>query len=82
MNLPSDKPVKAEKPKVKLFSRPGKIGTNKDKDGRSVALPSPSKIGSFSLVGFQRVNMSITSEICSVLIRMDLAFGIREKSTV
>lgn len=49
MNLHSDKPVKAEKPKVKLFSRPGKIGTSKDKDGRSGALPSPSLADSMSM---------------------------------
>ncbi|KAH8601058.1 HbrB-like-domain-containing protein [Bisporella sp. PMI_857] len=53
--------VKAEKPKVKLFSRPGKIGISKDKDGKSGALPSPSKMGSYSLAGLQRGNMSTAS---------------------
>ena len=75
MNLHSDRPVKAEKPKVKLFSRPGKIGTSKDKDGRSGALPSPSKMASYSLAGLQRGNISTASKNCSVLIRMGLRFG-------
>ena len=67
--------VEAEKPKVKLFSRPGKIGTSKEKDGRSGALPSPSKMGSYSLAGLQRGNMSTTSKNCSVLILMGLSTG-------
>ena len=40
-----DKPIKTEKSKVKLFSRPGKIGIGKDKDPRAGTLPSPSKLG-------------------------------------
>jgi len=63
-----DKPVKAEKPKVKLFSRPGKIGISKDKESRSGALPSPSKMNSYSMVGLQRRNMSTTSKNRVVLI--------------
>lgn len=40
-----DKPIKTEKSKTKLFSRPGKIGIGKDKaGGNSSALPSPSKL--------------------------------------
>lgn len=48
-----------EKSKVKLFSRPGKIGVSKDKEkeARAGALPSPSKM-TFSL---QRNNMSTNS---------------------
>ncbi|KAG9241634.1 HbrB-like-domain-containing protein [Calycina marina] len=61
IHLQNEKPAKAEKPKVKLFSRPGKIGINKDKDGRSCALPSPSKMGSYTLGGLQRGNVSTTS---------------------
>ena len=52
-----DKPISKEKSKVKLFSRPGKIGISKDKDARAGALPSPSKLA-FSL---QRNNMSTNS---------------------
>jgi hypothetical protein len=36
-----DKPISKEKSKVKLFSRPGKIGISKDKEARAGALPSP-----------------------------------------
>ncbi|KPM45786.1 hypothetical protein AK830_g834 [Neonectria ditissima] len=53
----SEKP-RADKPKVKLFSRPGKImtkGETKDKP-----LPSPGKIGS-ALSALQRGNFSTTS---------------------
>lgn len=37
-----EKPAKTEKSKVKLFSRPGKIGISKDKEAKSGGLPSPS----------------------------------------
>lgn len=55
-----DKPIKAEKPKVKLFSRPGKINISKDKDARAGALPSPGKM-TYSLANLQRGNMSTSS---------------------
>ncbi|TAQ85670.1 hypothetical protein B7494_g6010 [Chlorociboria aeruginascens] len=59
---PPDKHIKTEKPsKVKLFSRPGKIGISKDKEGKAGALPSPSKLGSFALSSLQRHNMSTNS---------------------
>ncbi|KAH8687358.1 HbrB-like-domain-containing protein [Tricladium varicosporioides] len=41
-----DKPIKTEKSKVKLFSRPGKIGISKDKEARAGALPSPNTMSS------------------------------------
>lgn len=53
-----DKPIKSEKSKVKLFSRPGKIGISKDKEARAGALPSPSKMAFASL---QRGNFSTNS---------------------
>jgi hypothetical protein len=56
-----DRPIKAEKPKVKLFSRPGKIGISKDKEARAGALPSPNKMASYSLANLQRGNMSTNS---------------------
>jgi len=56
---PPDKPIKAEKPKVKLFSRPGKIGISKDKQASAGALPSPSKMAQFA--GLQKANMSTNS---------------------
>ena len=56
-NVQPDKPISKEKSKVKLFSRPGKIGISKDKEARAGALPSPSKLA-FSL---QRNNMSTNS---------------------
>ncbi|TGO58107.1 hypothetical protein BOTNAR_0187g00140 [Botryotinia narcissicola] len=37
----AEKPAKTEKSKVKLFSRPGKIGITKDKEAKSGGLPSP-----------------------------------------
>lgn len=50
-----DKPIKFEKPsKVKLFSRPGKIGISKEKTGG--ALASPSKLNSYAMSSFQRTN--------------------------
>jgi hypothetical protein len=55
-----DKPIKTEKPKVKLFSRPGKIGISSSKEARAGALSSPNKIG-YSLGALQRGNMSTTS---------------------
>ena len=60
-----DKPLpekpKTEKSKTKLFSRPGKIGISKDKDPKSTALPSPNKLGQYTLAGLQKMNMSTTS---------------------
>ena len=56
-----DKPLKTEKSKVKLFSRPGKIGISKDKDARAGALPSPSKLASYTLSSLQRSNLSTNS---------------------
>jgi hypothetical protein len=53
-----NKPAKAEKSKVKLFSRPGKIGTKGE--AKEKALPSPSKIGQ-ALSSLQRGNFSTTS---------------------
>jgi hypothetical protein len=50
-------PVPKKESKVKLFSRPGKIGISKDKTAGVGALPSPSKLA-FSL---QRNNMSTNS---------------------
>jgi hypothetical protein len=53
-----DKPAKAEKSsKVKLFSRPGKIGT---KDTKEKALASPNKLGALA-ASLQRSNMSSVS---------------------
>ncbi|PCD29002.1 hypothetical protein AU210_011546 [Fusarium oxysporum f. sp. radicis-cucumerinum] len=51
----SEKPYKAEKPKVKLFSRPGKISTKGET--KEKPLPSPGKIGS-ALSALQRGNFS------------------------
>lgn len=51
-----DKPIPKKESKVKLFSRPTKIGISKDKEARAGALPSPSKLA-FSL----RNNMSTNS---------------------
>lgn len=56
-----DKPIKTEKSKVKLFSRPGKIGISKDKEVRTGALPSPSKMASYTLGSLQRGNFSTNS---------------------
>ncbi|KAI1206524.1 HbrB-like protein [Annulohypoxylon truncatum] len=53
-----EKPAKAEKSKVKLFSRPKKIDTKGDVKERP--LPSPGKIGS-ALASLQRANFSTTS---------------------
>lgn len=69
MQIQADRPVKAEKPKVKLFSRPGKIGISKDKDGKPGGVPSPSKINSYQFAGLQKRNMSGTSKDSWVLIR-------------
>ncbi|APA12766.1 hypothetical protein sscle_10g075360 [Sclerotinia sclerotiorum 1980 UF-70] len=49
MQVQTEKPAKTEKSKVKLFSRPGKIGISKDKEVKSGALPSPSALGSASM---------------------------------
>ncbi|KAI1434024.1 HbrB-like-domain-containing protein [Xylaria sp. CBS 124048] len=57
-----DKPAKAEKSKVKLFSRPKKIDTKSDAKERPAA--SPSKIGS-ALASLQRGNYSTTSLVDS-----------------
>ncbi|KAK2927552.1 TORC2 component Bit61/PRR5 [Fusarium oxysporum f. sp. vasinfectum] len=54
----SEKPYKAEKPKVKLFSRPGKISTKGE--AKEKPLPSPGKIGS-ALSALQRGNFSTNS---------------------
>jgi hypothetical protein len=59
--LQPDKPIKTEKSKVKLFSRPGKIGINKDKEAKAGALPSPSKMASYNLSSLQRNNFSTNS---------------------
>ncbi|KAH6721895.1 HbrB-like-domain-containing protein [Leptodontidium sp. 2 PMI_412] len=59
--LQPDKPLKTEKSKVKLFSRPTKIGISKDKDARAGALPSPSKMASYTLASLQRGNFSTNS---------------------
>ncbi len=53
-----EKPVKAEKSKVKLFSRPSKISTKGDP--KEKPLPSPNKIGQ-ALSNLQRGNFSTTS---------------------
>jgi hypothetical protein len=55
--MQADKP-KAEKPKVKLFSRPARIGISKEKVAG--ALPSPSKMP-YALGALTRGNMSTTS---------------------
>lgn len=54
--LPEKKPEKSSK--VKLFSRPGKIGTKGE--AKDKPMPSPSKIGS-ALSALQRGNFSTTS---------------------
>lgn len=54
----SEKPLKLEKSKVKLFSRPGKISTKGE--SKDKPLPSPGKIGS-ALSALQRGNFSTTS---------------------
>lgn len=53
-----EKPLKLEKSKVKLFSRPKKIDTKGEASVKP--LPSPSKIGS-ALASLQRANFSTTS---------------------
>ncbi|KAJ3951234.1 hypothetical protein N0V92_012369 [Colletotrichum tropicale] len=58
--IPDPKPAKPEKSKVKLFSRPVKIGTKGDPKDKP--LPSPSKIGS-ALASLQRGNFSTSSLI-------------------
>lgn len=57
-----EKPAKAEKSKVKLFSRPKKIETKGEAKERP--LPSPGKIGS-ALASLQRANFSTTSLVDS-----------------
>ncbi|KAF4967340.1 hypothetical protein FZEAL_10544, partial [Fusarium zealandicum] len=54
----SEKPLKTEKSKVKLFSRPGKISTKGET--KEKPLPSPGKIGS-ALSALQRGNFSTSS---------------------
>ncbi|OIW25828.1 HbrB-like protein [Coniochaeta ligniaria NRRL 30616] len=56
----SEKPVKAEKSKVKLFSRPGKIGI-KGGDPKDKPLPSPGRSIGHALSSLQRGNFSTTS---------------------
>ena len=60
----TEKP-KAEKPKVKLFSRPARIGISKDKEAKAGALPSPSK-APYSLGSLARGNMSTNSLVDSM----------------
>ncbi|KFX99897.1 hypothetical protein V490_01594 [Pseudogymnoascus sp. VKM F-3557] len=56
-----EKPAKAEKSKVKLFSRPGKLsGLGKEKDSKDKQLSSPSKLG-FNTNQPQRINTSTLS---------------------
>ncbi|KFZ24884.1 hypothetical protein V502_00617 [Pseudogymnoascus sp. VKM F-4520 (FW-2644)] len=56
-----DRPAKAEKSKVKLFSRPGKLsGLGKEKESKDKQMGSPSKLG-FGAHQPQRVNMSTHS---------------------
>ncbi|KAK6582036.1 hypothetical protein PZA11_005733 [Diplocarpon coronariae] len=55
-----DKHLKSEKSKVKLFSRPAKIGISKDKEAKAGTLPSPSKMAS-TLASLQRMNFSTNS---------------------
>ena len=57
-----DKPLKPEKSKVKLFSRPRKISTKGEIDEKP--LPSPGKLGS-ALSALQRGNFSTTSLVDS-----------------
>jgi hypothetical protein len=57
-----ERPAKPEKSKVKLFSRPGKIGTKGEPKDKP--LPSPSKIGS-ALASLQRGNFSTSSLVDS-----------------
>lgn len=60
--MQTDKPISKEsKSKVKLFSRPGKIGISKDKEASRGALPSPSKMASYTLQSLQRGNFSTNS---------------------
>ncbi|KAL2160106.1 hypothetical protein VTH06DRAFT_1761 [Thermothelomyces fergusii] len=54
----SEKPQKPEKSKVKLFSRPVKIGSRGD--SKEKPLPSPGKVG-HALANLQRGNFSTTS---------------------
>lgn len=56
-----DKPIKTEKSKVKLFSRPGKINVSKDREARVGALPSPSKMAQYTMASLQRNNPSTNS---------------------
>ncbi|KFY77164.1 hypothetical protein V499_03369 [Pseudogymnoascus sp. VKM F-103] len=56
-----EKPAKAEKSKVKLFSRPGKLsGLGKEKESKDKQMGSPSKLG-FGTHQPQRGNMSTHS---------------------
>ncbi|KAL2170910.1 hypothetical protein VTG60DRAFT_4314 [Thermothelomyces hinnuleus] len=55
----SEKPQKPEKSKVKLFSRPVKIGSSRS-DNKEKPLPSPGKVG-HALANLQRGNFSTTS---------------------
>jgi hypothetical protein len=56
----SEKPLKSEKSKVKLFSRPGKIGI-KGGDPKDKPLPSPGRSIGHALSSLQRGNFSTTS---------------------
>ncbi|RKF73269.1 putative HbrB [Golovinomyces cichoracearum] len=55
-----EKPVKAEKSKVKLFSRPGKNGTSKDKEAKTGPFPSPNKV---NFPSAQKANYSAISAL-------------------
>lgn len=62
----SEKPVKSEKSKVKLFSRPGKIGI-KGSEPKDKPLPSPGRSLGHALSSLQRGNFSTTSVDSSAL---------------
>ncbi|KAI0999014.1 hypothetical protein K3495_g9185 [Podosphaera aphanis] len=44
-----EKPVKSEKSKVKLFSRPGRAGITKEKETKAGPLPSPNRVAFASI---------------------------------
>lgn len=60
LSVQPEKPVKTEKTKVKLFSRPGKINTNKE--AKEKPMPSPSKLGAYAINSLQR-NTPSTSNL-------------------
>jgi hypothetical protein len=75
----TEKP-KAEKPKVKLFSRPARIGISKDKEGKAGAIPSPSK-ASYSLGSLARGNMSTNSLVDSSMSSAASMYSMANSST-